>query len=411
MRTLRLCALATMSVFGIFSMGSVGCGCVTEVACCDEFAVGATLGGEVSSSVGGQIAAQAVADVAGVASSAVEDITTACRAIAQDLDAPKDAQTSADATTPRRAKMEAWCSLAISVIGSVRQKARGSLTFEATPPRCSLSMRAKASCQAQCSGSAACDLKANPPRCSGSLKVACKGECRAKANATLHCEGRCSGTCRGACTASGAVAGQCKGHCEGTCSADATGGGNGTTASGECDGFCKGKCTMRADAPAVACDGACEGECSASCTGTAEVAATCDGECATDFEPISCEGGKLEGGCQVDAKCDANCDASLKAKAQCSPPEVAVVLDGAADVQAASKLTTTLEANLPVLLTFRARLEGMGEVLGKVRGNIDGFTEIKVACVPPIAAAAAGAAEDAAASTEATTKVLASVGG
>jgi hypothetical protein len=378
--------------------------------CCSEFKVGATLGAEISGTAQGQVAAQAIADVAGIASVAVDDLTTACRAIAQDLDAPKDEQEKAESLADRRARLGAWCKLAVDAIASVKATAGGTLRIEAQPPKCEASIRAKASCQAKCSANGKCDIKQTPPKCSGSLQIACKGECKAKAGAKLTCEGKCTGECKGSCTTSGGVSVKCNGKCEGTCSADAQGNGNGLNAQGECAGFCKGTCTMNASAPAVQCEGSCKGECSASCTGTAELAVKCDGDCAVDYEPISCEGGKLEGGCEVDAKCDASCDASVKAKAQCSPPSVAVVFDGAANAQAAGKLVATLEANLPLVLAFRARLDGMGEIIDRMRGNIEGLADVKPACLPLMAAAAKDALEDVDVSLEATVDLGGSVG-
>jgi len=381
-----------------------------DALCCTEFKVGASLDASISGTASGQVAAQAVADVAGIASAAVDDLTTACRAIAQDLDVAKDKQDAAENNADRRARLNAWCTLAVEAINGLKVTAGGTLKVELQSPKCEASISAKANCQAKCSANGECNLKATPPKCTGgSLQIACKGECKAKAGAKLTCEGQCTGECKGSCTASGGVSVQCTGKCEGTCSADAQGNGNGLNAQGECTGFCKGTCTAKADAPAVACEGSCKGECSASCTGTAEIAAKCDGECTTDYEPISCEGGKLEGGCQVEAKCDANCDASVKAKAQCTPPAVAIVFDGAANIQAAGKLKATLEANLPLVFAFRARLDGMGELAGTMAGNISAFTDIKVACLPAVGAAARSATDDVSASFKATGDLAATV--
>lgn len=378
--------------------------------CCSEFKVGATLGAEISETAQGQVAAQAVADVAGIASAAVDDLTTACRAIAQDLGAAKDKQDAAEAQTERRGRLGAWCTLAVEAIGTMKGRAGGELELVLEAPKCEASISAKASCQAKCSANGECNLKATPPRCSGSLQIACKGECTAKAGATLTCEGKCNGQCKGSCTTSGGVSAQCNGTCEGTCSADAQGNGNGLNAQGECAGFCKGTCTMSAEAPAITCEGSCQGECSATCSGSADVAVKCDGECAVDYEPLSCKGGTLEGGCTVDAKCDGNCDASVKAKAQCTPPAVAIVFAASADVLAAGKLKATLEANLPLVFAFRARLDGMGEIVDKMSGNIGAFADIKAACLPVLAGASKNALADVDASFSATTDIAASVG-
>lgn len=409
MKTKRLLGAASIVALAMSSV--LACGPDDNPLCCSEFKVGTTLGAEIAGTAQGQVAAQAVADVAGIASAAIDDLTTACRAIAQDLDAPKAKQDEAEGRTERRARLEGWCQLAIDAIGSVKASAGGSLKLAFQPPRCEASIRAKASCQAQCSAGGECDIKQTPPRCTdGSLQIACQGECTAKGDAKLTCEGKCNGECKGSCTTSGGVSVRCNGKCEGTCSADAQGNGNGLNAQGECAGFCNGTCTMNADAPAVTCEGSCTGECSASCSGTAELAVKCDGECAVDYEPISCEGGKLEGGCQVDAKCDASCDASVKAKAQCTPPAVTVDLDAAANAQAAGKLKSTLEANLPVIFAFRARFAGMTEILTPLSGNLQAFADIKPACLPVLGQAMENALADVAASSKATLDVSASVG-
>lgn len=382
-----------------------GCPPADEL-CCTEFKVGATIQGDIGSSAQGTVTAQAVADVSGIASAAVDDVTTACRAISQDLGAAKEKQEEAEKKADRRDRLNAWCALAVDTIGSVKAVAGGSLSIAFEPPKCEASISAKASCQAMCSADGECNIKAEPPRCTGgSLQIACNGTCKAKADARLTCEGKCNGTCKGSCTTSGGASVECNGKCEGTCSANAQGNGSGLNAQGECIGFCEGTCTAKAEAPAVQCEGSCQGECSAECTGSAEVAVKCDGDCDADFEPISCEGGKLEGGCKVEAKCDASCDASVKAKAQCTPPAVAVVFDAAANVQAAGKLKATLEANLPLILAFRARLDGMKEVAIGMEGNISAVTDIKVTCIPPILQAAGNAVEDVGASFDATRKV------
>lgn len=386
-----------------------GCGDDPAAAlCCTEFNVGATVTADIGGSAQSQVAVQAVADFAGIAAAATDDITTACRSIAQDLDAPADTQQAAEATADKRERMNAWCTAAVQAIGTIKASAGGSLTVQATPPVCEASVSAKANCQAKCSGSAECDIKANPPQCTGgSLQVACKGECTAKAGASLKCEGKCTGSCSGSCTVqTGGV--QCAGKCEGTCKGSAEGGtGTGIKADGTCDGTCEGTCEVTA--PGAECSGSCNGECSASCTGTAEASVKCDGECNADFEPLKCEGGKLEGGCQVEASCDANCDASVSAKAECKPPSVTIAFTGAANIEAAGKLRATLEANLPLIFSFKARLDGMAAIAGTFSSNVSAVTDIKVACIPPIVAAVGNAVGDVEASVSASASVIGSV--
>ena len=49
--------------------------------CCSEFKAGATIDAKIEGNAQAQVAVQAVADFAGIASAAVEDLTTACRSI------------------------------------------------------------------------------------------------------------------------------------------------------------------------------------------------------------------------------------------------------------------------------------------------------------------------------------------
>lgn len=384
-----------------------GCSSVTDAQgaiCCTEFKAGASIDANIGGGAQAQVAAQAIADFAGIASAAVEDVTSACRSMAQELDAPAAEQDAATAEKDKRKALSLWCTAAVKAIGSVKAKAGGTLTLEVTPPKCEASVSAKANCQASCSGSAKCDLKANPPKCTGgSLEVACKGECTAKAGASLKCSGSCSAECKGSCTAQGGV--QCSGKCEGTCKGQAQGGtGTGIKADGTCDGTCEGTCEVTA--PGVTCTGSCTGECSGSCTGTAEASVTCDGECKADFEPLKCTGGKLEGGCQVEAKCEGNCDASVSAKAECTPPSVKVAFSGAADIQAAGKLQAVFEANLGVIFAFQARLEGMAKLTGTITGNADVIVDVKASCIPAMIAAAADAVADVKASGDATISIV-----
>jgi hypothetical protein len=379
--------------------------------CCTEFKVGATIDAKIGGGVESQVAVQAVADFAGIASASIDDLTTACRSISQDLDAPKAEVDAAEANTDRKAKMQAYCSLAVKAIGTIKASAGGTLKIVAQAPKCQASVSAKANCQAKCSGSAQCDLKANPPKCTGGkLEVSCKGECKAEGSVAVSCEGECTAECKGTCTAKGGVKVDCQGKCDGTCSAGGAAGGDGVQADGSCKGQCEGTCEASAEAPAVKCDGSCQGTCSASCKGSATAAVKCDGKCEGDFEPLKCEGGKLEGGCKVEAKCDANCDASVSAKAECTPPSITVAFTGAADIQAAGKLQATLEANLGVVLAFKSRLEGMVAISAGFSGNVSAVTDIKAACIPLVVASVGNAVGDVKASFDATASIATAAG-
>ena len=386
-----------------------GCSAVSDAqgaVCCTEFKAGGTVDVKIGGGAEANVAVQAVADFAGIAAAGVDDITTACRNIATDLDADKAKGDAAEQTVDKKDKMKAWCELAVSTIGTFKAKAGGTLSIEVKPPVCSASISAKANCQAKCSGSASCDIKANPPKCTGgSLSVSCKGGCTASGSAEVKCEGSCSAECHGECTVMGGV--ECSGKCEGTCEAGGSAGGTGAQADGTCKGTCKGTCSVTP--PGVKCTGSCKGTCSATCMGSATASVKCDGKCDADFEPLKCEGGKLEGGCMASAKCEGNCDASVSAKAECQPPSVGIVFTGSADASAVGRIQATLEANLPLIFSFKARLEGMAKLTATITGNADVIVDIKAACIIQVAAAAAAAVEDVGASVSATGSIVGSI--
>src|SRR5262249_43527435 len=162
-----------------------------------------------------------------------DDLTTMCRSMAQDLDADKGAQDTAEATIDKQAKMGAWCHLAVEAISAMKAQT-GAFTINARAPKCSTPVRAKVDCQTKCAAGVTCDLKTSPPTCQGgTLEVSCSGECTAQVGTSVSCEGECTGTCEGSCTAQSGV--QCQGKCEGTCRSSAQGGtGTGTTPDGSC---------------------------------------------------------------------------------------------------------------------------------------------------------------------------------
>lgn len=347
---------------------------ITEAVCCKDFKPGSVMldvDFGVDASIKGQYATfvQASADLSATATAMLADVEAACRGIALDLGAKADDPSVVGKTGT--AGVSAWCALAVAQIKPLQ--ASGKWTIEAVPPKCSASISAKAQCNAKCTVDGKCDIKATPPKCTGGkLEVACKGSCTAKAGATLSCTGKCEGTCKGSCTATAqAPSIECDGKCEGTCAAGGTAGGTGIQADGSCKGTCNGTCAARPGAVAVNCGGSCQGECSASCTGTAEASVKCDGECKADYEPLRCEGGKLEGGCQVDAQCDANCSASVNAKAECTPPEIRIVASGQISSNIAQALAS-LEKHIPqLLLVFQARGKAFLDLAVSFGGNAD----------------------------------------
>jgi hypothetical protein len=391
-RRIACAAIASVASF-------VACGGASNPLCCTEFKVGATIDANIGGSAQSQVAAQAVSDISGIASAIVDDLTSACRGIAQDLAAAQPDQVAAEANTDKVKKAQAWCSLATRAISTARFVVQGSVSVDFAPPACEASVGAKGECQAKCSGSATCDVRANPPRCEGgTLTIACKGSCTAQGSQAVSCEGTCTGGCSGSCTAEDGV--QCAGTCEGACSVP-------TNADGSCSGVCKGTCAQTP--PKVQCTGTCSGKCDAACKGSASGSVKCDGSCSGDYEALSCTGGKLAGGCTVDPKCDANCNASVQAKAACRPPVVVVRIVGAADVVAAGRLTSTLEAHLPTAIAIHARLEAVVSATESFAGNVSAVTDIKAACIPLLVSATTTAVEQLTLTVKSSSELVAAI--
>jgi hypothetical protein len=394
-----------------------GCSSVTDAAgdlCCTDFKVGADLSGadfKVDASIKGQflVLAQAGSDFSATATAMLDDVTNACRGIAQDLGAKTEDQTTADAEQNPSKRVAAWCKLAVAQL-SVSGAASGTLDIEPPQFKCEASIDAKGGCQAKCDVNGKCDIKATPPKCTGgTLQVECSGECTAEASGgSFDCKGSCDVTASGKCTAEGGV--ECTGKCEGTCSGS-------TDAGGNCQGSCKGTCS--ATAPKAKCTGTFEGKCEGKCTATGPSAKVqCSGKCSADVKPLKCSGGKMEGGCQVDAKCDANCDASVNAKASCDVQPFRIVAKGTANANIEASIAT-LKINLPkLILAVKAR----GEAIAQIAGNFAGAGTASVvadpgklgvkgtACALAIVAALGAGAENAKASIDAGLTVTGQIG-
>jgi hypothetical protein len=380
-----------------------GCSAADELCCSDPTKL------EVTGQAGAQfqVAVGAAADLAAVAQGSLDDVVSACRNMATDFDATSEELATAQAAQGNDAAT-AWCNLAVAKIkGVASANGNAKLTLKFDPPQCQASVSAKANCQAKCDVSGKCDIKANPPKCTGGkLEVSCKGSCKAEGSASVACEGSCGAECKGSCQATGGV--KCEGKCEGTCEAEAGTAGSGIQADGTCKGTCKGTCEVTA--PGVKCEGSCKGQCTGECKASANVAVKCDGKCDGDFEPLKCEGGKLEGGCQVDAKCDANCDASVSAKAECTPPQVVVAFEGGATINA--KYTDSLKANLPQLIVvFQARgdafVKTISTVGGSLAGSVSGDIGVKgIACLNTVGAQVVNASQQMTVAVSSSTNVV-----
>lgn len=400
--------LACMGVFASsLAMFTNGC----SDLCCTDFQVGADLSNvdwEIEGEAGAQFAvlAQASADLSGAVSAALNDVTIACRNIAQDLGATNEELDGVDSKEANE-KVKAACELAA---GKVKGQLGAGVTLKVDfqAPKCEASFKAKADCQAKCSGGAKCDVEAEPPKCEGgTMQFSCEGGCKGEVNAAIDCKGSCDVAVEGKCTYEGGV--DCQGKCDGTCSAKA-GVGDGIQGDGSCKGECKGTCEVVA--PKAECKGSFEGKCEGSCTATASAKVECSAGCQGKAEPLKCEGGTLKGGCKVEAKCDANCDASVSAKASCTPPSLNIKASGnvSANVDA---VIATLKVNLPnIIVVWKARgqafVDLVGTVSGSASGAVSGDLGVKgTACLIPIVDALASSVGG----IEATLSASASIGG
>jgi hypothetical protein len=371
------------------ALGGALMGCSSNpipALCCTEYQPGTDMSAvdfHVDANLQGQFRAfaQASGDMSVVAGQAVADATNACRNIAVDLgNDPNDMGANGKAGVDL---MNFWCAQAVTQINATFTAtgvAKGALTINVTPAQCTASLQASATCQANCQVNGSCDIKANPPVCTGGkLDIDCKGECDVTAQApTIDCTGSCMGMCSGSCEASpGGVAVDCQGTCQGTCAAGTGAGQTGIQADGSCNGKCQGKCVMSAQAPSVSCQGTCEGSCNAACTTSpGQASVKCSGSCKADYTPISCTGGTLSGGCNVDAHCQANCNASVDAKAECTPPTLTISVNGTVQASAQGQfnvLVNTIQTNVPKLFLI-AKVRGMAfatEMQGVVDGGVN----------------------------------------
>jgi hypothetical protein len=335
-----------------------GAGCPANIA--DASAImDANFGFEGQTETKVKAALAAGAHLQAIAADVEGQVAEACGNIAKDLGADDAAIKPAEEGPGKKA--EAACAAAAKMIGDFKAKAKGKLVVDVVPPKCTASMNAMAECTGKCDvdvkpGSA--EVKCEGGEISGQCDAKCEGSCTVEAGAA--CEGTCRGECKGECSAQ--ISGKCDGNCNGKC--------DGKDSKGKCAGTCDGTCQGKADAQ---CSGTCKGSCSASCEVQAkgECKGTCSGKCSVEMKEPKCSGNVTPP--EVDAECKANCDAEVTAKAECQPAVVVARVEGAADADAAAKLSATVRKNLPVLLKITAGMQGKLEgVVGSVQAGLEG---------------------------------------
>lgn len=346
-----------------------GSGCVDDL-CCSDFKPGTDMttidwGIEGKANVEFGIALQAIGDFSAAATSITTDLGVACRGIAVDLGADPKAVT---ATDPNEVT-SAWCSLAVTAIGTIK----GSITVKVQPAKCTVDVSVQGGCEGSCQADASCDPGTIEARCtggeiSGKCEAACTGKCEGSASVAVDCNAACQGTCTG----------QCSGTCEGKCNVNGTI----TEVNGMCAGSCEGSCS-------ASCQGSCSGTCDADASGTVECNGECRGSCSVQMKAPKCTAELEPPSCEASAECKASCKASASAKAECTPP--AISIQGAAEFKAQ---IAVLEKWLPqIFLIAEARAEllvanasAMFEVAGNLDASLEGDGKAVFCIVPALAA-------------------------
>jgi hypothetical protein len=327
--------------------GGGACPDMADIAAVDsfDFAANFSLKSDVATKVKAGVGA--ALEMKQLADKIEGDLKTACGTLAHDLGATGDFKDAQEA-----------CNAASKVIGDAKGKlgAKVKFSLDVAPPHCGVTVDAYADCAGKC------DATIKPgevPKCEpGKLQGSCTGDCSGSCEADTGVA--CSGECSGSCDAQ--IKGECSGTCQGKCDGKATPAGAGASCGGTCDGKCSGNVKASCSGK---CGGSCEIKAKASCSGT------CNGSCSVDMQGPKCTG-KLEPP-QMSAECKAKCDAKLQAKAECTPPHVALRISGASDAKAAAAFLATIDKDLPaVLMVALGMADRVGELASSMETVING---------------------------------------
>lgn len=243
------------------------------------------------------------------------DLLRACQSTGRTLGMP-EAELSGEGTDGMRTVCGAVQARLRAEIAAVRDSAGGSITLDARPPSCEVSVDAYANCMAECE--ATVDPGSVEITCEGGeLRGYCDAECHG--SCAVHVEARCSGTCEG--------------ECDGTCSARNASG----ACAGTCDGTCNGHCVTR---------------------GTASCAGECRGGCSITYREPYCTGRVRRP--TASARCRASCDARVEASARCTPGETHINVTAGLDADGQARLArlqAALRDGVSDILTIRTRVE------------------------------------------------------
>lgn len=270
------------------------------------------------------------------------ELRTACVSIARDLGIPdSELQPSGNQTATQAACNRVAMQIRQDLM-ALRAEAGVQVFVEVTPPVCRVDVNAYSRCLAECDATftpGMADLQCMGGEIRGRCTATCTGTCAVMASGS--CTGSCEGTCTGSCT------GNCVGQCEGTCTT--------RDASGNCMGMCMGTCRGTCSA---GCTGSCMGQCVAMASGSCS--GECRGMCSVAFEEPRCTGTVVPP--MANADCRASCDARVNARADCSDPQVRVVILGmvsASNTMRADRVRTALQNNYGRVVKAAAQLRNL----------------------------------------------------
>ncbi len=312
---------------------------IAKVDWAAEFGIDAAVGAKLKSGV------MAAVSLDGFASKLDADLKAACGGLATDLGAGGDF-----------ANGKAACDAALAAMADIKGKlgAGFKVALDIQPPHCAASMDAMADCAAQCDAElepGSVEVECEAGKLSGRCEAQCSGVCEMEAAAS------CTGTCNGSCSAK--FEGTCGGACNGRCDGKKVNG-------AACEGTCKGSCDAGAS-------GSCGGDCSGSCemSAAAKCEGTCRGDCSVEMKAPKCEGEMKPP--KASAECEAHCDAQVQAEVECTPPRIAVRIEGAGNAKLAAKYKAALENNLPAVLNIAIGMKDQAlSVAADAKAVVDG---------------------------------------
>jgi hypothetical protein len=396
MRPIKILCMALLAVAAVLAtscgggLGGIGGGGGGGVAAACSGDYGATAAAKKLKAF-----ADATNSFATAANDIAGSLTNACKDMGHELGL-SDSDMAASGDVPEvKAACDAVSAKIRSEISDLRASASLTISVQAEPPKCEVSVDATADCYGRCEANVdpgEVDVQCEGGELRGGCSAECSGSCAVEASA--RCEGACEGTCEGGCN------GTCQGTCDGTCSATGEDG----QCNGRCDGTCQGTCSAN-------CQGNCSGQC------VAEVSGSCSGECrggcSVEFTEPRCTGTVRPP--SASAECQASCNAELEARAECRPGHARVVIEGNVGSDAeerVGRLRQALEVGLPQVMALHAkvhRLSGAAEAMLQTGRDIPNAVQSLGAGAIQCASAAAGAIPQATASVSVSVEVSASV--